>query len=211
MDQYLLSQGLQKSSVDANLYFYESQGKSTLLLLYVDDVYLTWNDTAYIELIRQAIQTEFEMSDLRLLSFSLGLEFLFSDSRIRVTQKQYVKDMLTKFGMSEYQPAATPIHEKQQFLPDMKVARVDSVQYQRMVGKLIFLTHTRPDIAYAVSVVSRFMAAPQVPTRKLLSISTATSKVPWTLHYSIGEERMTYYTALQTPIGQEMHMTGDPQ
>lgn len=194
VDHYLCSQGLQKSSADANLYFHESQGKLTLLLLYVDDVYLTGNDTVHIELIRQAIQTEFEMSDLGLLSFSLGLEFLFSASGIRVTQRQYVKDMLAEFGLSECRPAATPMQEKLQLLPDMKAAPADSVHYQRMVGKLIFLTHTRPDIAYAVSVVSRFMAAPQVPHAQAVKhlYRYLQGTIDLALFYRRGEDEVLY-------------------
>lgn len=65
--------------------------------------------------------------------------------------------------MSDYRPVLTPMQEKLQLVPDMSVVPADLVQYQQMVGKLIFLTHTRLDIAYAVSMVSRFMATPQVP------------------------------------------------
>lgn len=69
--------------------------------------------------------------------------------------------MLTDFGLSECRPVETPMAEKTHMLPDMGTPPADSVLYQTMVGKLIFLTHTRPHIAYAVSIVSGFMAAPQ--------------------------------------------------
>jgi hypothetical protein len=77
VDSYLLSQGLKKSKADYNLYFHDDHGKLTLLILYVDDVYLTGNNTEHIALIRSEIKQAFEMSDLGLLSYSLGLEFLF--------------------------------------------------------------------------------------------------------------------------------------
>lgn len=87
VDSYLLSQGLTKSKADYNLYFHEDQGKITLLLLYVNDVYLTGNNDVRIAFIRKEIQQTFEMSDLGLLSYSLGLEFLFEPEGILVTQR----------------------------------------------------------------------------------------------------------------------------
>ena len=161
IDSYLLAQGLRKSQADFNLYFHEQDGLLTLLLLYVDDVYLTGNDSKCIALIRSHIKGEFEMSDLGLLSYSLGLEFLFRPEGILFTQRQYILELLTEFGLADCKPVATPMAEKLRLTLDMAAPVVDCHRYQRMVGKLIFLTHTRPDICYAVSVVSRFMVCPQ--------------------------------------------------
>lgn len=107
-------------------------------MLYVDDVYLTGDDHPHIELIRTAIKQQFEMTDLGLLTYSLGLEFLFRPKGILTIQRQYTKDMLEEFGLADCRPAPTPMIEKIKLLPDMDVAPNDSNQYQRMVGKLIF-------------------------------------------------------------------------
>lgn len=109
MDGYLLSQGLQKSTADSNLYYFEDQGTLTLLILYVDDVYITGDNTSNIAAIRANIQREFEMCDLGLLSYSLELEFIFDSTGILVTQRQYVCELLSDFGLSECRPAHTPI------------------------------------------------------------------------------------------------------
>lgn len=163
VDSYLLSKGLLKSQADYNLYFFEDKGKITLLILYVDDVYLTGDNTEHIATIRSEIQEAFEMSDLGLLSYSLGLEFLFQREGILVTQRQYIKEMLRDFGLEHCKPVPTPMVEKLKLTPDMGAPLADAARYQQMVGKLIFLTHTRVDICYAVSVVSRFMQCPQEP------------------------------------------------
>ncbi|OAE32015.1 hypothetical protein AXG93_2772s1250 [Marchantia polymorpha subsp. ruderalis] len=113
--------------------------------------------------IKSEIQQAFEMSDLGLLSYSLGIEFMFRPDGISVTQRQYIREMLTEFGLDKCKPAPTPMMEKLRLLPDMQAPPADSALYQRMVGKLIFLTHTRVDIAFAVSIVSRFMNSPQEP------------------------------------------------
>jgi transposase InsO family protein len=163
MDTYLSSQGLHKSSADSNLYYLKEAGKITLLLLYVDDVYITGSNTPHIALLRSEIQQAFDMTDLGLLSYSLGIEFLSRPDGIFITQRQYIRETLKEFGLDQCKPAATPMMEKLKLVPDMQAPAADSSLYQRMVGKLIFLTHTRPDIAYAVSVISRFMAHPQLP------------------------------------------------
>lgn len=80
---YLLSHGLKKSQVDYNLYFHLDQGKITLLLLYVDDGYLTSDNDAHITFIKSEIQ---QMFDLGLLLYSLRMELLFRPYDISVTQ-----------------------------------------------------------------------------------------------------------------------------
>ncbi|OAE30886.1 hypothetical protein AXG93_3943s1170 [Marchantia polymorpha subsp. ruderalis] len=107
VDAYLLSQGLTKSQADYNLYFHLDQGKITLLLLYVDDVYLTGDNDAYIAFIKSEIQQAFEMFDLELLSYSLGIEIMFQPDGISVTQRQYIRVMQTKFGLDKCKPAPT--------------------------------------------------------------------------------------------------------
>lgn len=163
MDDFLCTQRLRKSAADPNLYISEVDGRLMLLLLYVDDVYLTGNDAPKIAQVRAALKNTFDMSDLGLLSHSLGLEFKFTSSGLLLTQCQYVKELLADFGMADCRPVATPMIEKLRLDPDMAAPPVDSTTYQQMVGKLIFLTHTRPDIAFAVGIVSRFMSHPQEP------------------------------------------------
>ncbi|OAE29048.1 hypothetical protein AXG93_146s1240 [Marchantia polymorpha subsp. ruderalis] len=121
----------------------------------------TGNNLPHIARPQTEIQTAFEMIDMGILSHSLVIKFIFSPDGIRLTQRQYIKSMLADFGLSECRHVATPMVEKMHLLPDMGMPSADSILYQTMVGKLIFLIHTRPDIAYAVSIVSRFMAAPQ--------------------------------------------------
>ncbi|KAG0572350.1 hypothetical protein KC19_VG087600 [Ceratodon purpureus] len=89
------------------------------------------------------------MSDLGLLSYSLGIEFLFQPTGILLTQRQYIREMLKDAGLEHCKSAPTPMLEKLKLTPDMGASPADPTQYQHMVGKLIFLTHTRPDISYA--------------------------------------------------------------
>uniref|UniRef100_A0A803LPC8 Reverse transcriptase Ty1/copia-type domain-containing protein n=1 Tax=Chenopodium quinoa TaxID=63459 RepID=A0A803LPC8_CHEQI len=105
---------------------------------------------------------EFEMKDLGNLKYFLGIEVLRSKQGIFIHQRKYILDLLAETGMLGCKPAETPIVENHglQILEGAKLTNKE--QYQKIVGKLIYLAHTRPDIAYAVGVVSRFMHLPQV-------------------------------------------------
>ena len=87
---------------------------------------------------------------------------LRSKTGIFIKQRKYILDLLAEVGMIDCKLAETPImtNHDLQFIEGAKMA--DQDQYQRLVGKLIYLSHKRPDIAYAVSVISRFMHRPQV-------------------------------------------------
>ena len=134
----------------------------TCLIIYVDDMIITGNDKEEIHMLKKQLFLEFEMKDLGRLTYFLGIEALRSQKGIFIGQRKYILDLLAETGMLDCKLADTPIiiHHGLQMIEGEKLA--DRKQYQRMVGKLIFLSHTRPDIAYAVGVVSRFMHQPQI-------------------------------------------------
>ncbi|CAN6710086.1 unnamed protein product [Malus baccata var. baccata] len=108
------------------------------------------------------LYAEFEMKSLGDLKYFLGVEVASSSRGIFLSQRKYVLDLLKETWMLGCKPVDTPIVEKHYLgiYPDQEP--VDKGRYQRLVGRLIYLAHTRPDIAYAVSVVSQFMHSPSV-------------------------------------------------
>lgn len=102
------------------------------------------------------------MKDLGRLKYFLGIEVLRSQYGIFICQKKYVLDLLAETGMIDCKPVETPMIINQKLYMEHGAKLADKDRYQRMVGKLIYLSHTRPDIAYAVGVVSRFMHQPQI-------------------------------------------------
>ncbi|KAL9994189.1 putative RNA-directed DNA polymerase [Helianthus debilis subsp. tardiflorus] len=105
---------------------------------------------------------EFEMKDLGRLKYFLGIEVLRSKQGIFICQKKYILDLLAETGMLDCKPADTPMIANQKLYMEDGAKLANKERYQRLVGKLIYLSHTRPDIAYAVGVVSQFMHQPQV-------------------------------------------------
>nr|XP_016507326.1 PREDICTED: uncharacterized mitochondrial protein AtMg00810-like [Nicotiana tabacum] len=121
---------------------------------------LTGNDTEEIEKLQKYLATMFEMKDLGQLQYFLGIEVSRSNLGISLCQRKYVLDLLTKTRMLTCKLVETPMemHHLLEIYFDQSL--VDIGRYQRIVGKLIYLTHTRPYIAYVVSMVRKFMHAP---------------------------------------------------
>ena len=99
------------------------------------------------------------MKDLSLLKYFLGIEVSRSSEGIFLSQRKYALDLLQETGMSGCQPVDTPIEGLKLCVEPNQVS-TDKGRYQRLVGRLMYLAHTRPDLAYALSVVSQYMHNP---------------------------------------------------
>ena len=127
--------------------------------MYVDDIILIGDDTGEVERLKKVLATEIEVKDLGQMRYFLGMEVARSSKGISISQRKYVLDLLTEIGMLGCKPSDTPIKARKRTESDKKP--VDRERYQQLVGRLIYLSHTRPDIAFAVSVVSQYMHSPK--------------------------------------------------
>jgi hypothetical protein len=152
--------GFKQSNSDHTLFIKHNGEKLTVLIVYVDDMIITGDDKEEISRLQEELTTDFEMKNLGGLKYFLGIEVARSREGIFLSRRKYVLDVLTEVGMLECKPAYTPIVQNHRLGEYPDQAPTDKGRYQRLVGKLIYLSHTRPDIAYAVSVVSQFMHNP---------------------------------------------------
>uniref|UniRef100_A0A2N9I636 Integrase catalytic domain-containing protein n=1 Tax=Fagus sylvatica TaxID=28930 RepID=A0A2N9I636_FAGSY len=153
--------GYHQSQSDHTLFLkHSNEGKVTALIVYVDDIVVTGNDIMEMGKLKTYLAKEFEIKDLGTLRYFLGIEVARSKEGIFVSQRKYVLDLLVETGMLACKPIDTPIEQNHRLGEDVDDTPVDRERYQKLVGKLIYLSHTRPDIAFAVSVVSQFMHAP---------------------------------------------------
>ena len=152
--------GFQQSNSDHTLFLKHHLGKVTALIVYVDDMIITGDDSEEIARLQEQLATEFEMKNLGGLKYFLGIEVARSKHGIFLSQRKYILDLLSEVGLLDCKPADTPIIQNHRLGEYPDQVPTDKGRYQRIVGKLIYLSHTRPDIAYAVSVVSQFMHCP---------------------------------------------------
>ena len=156
----ICSLGYQQSNADHTLFIKIHNDKIAMLVVYVDDIVITGDDDEEIKCLKKTLARTFEVKDLGFLHYFLGIEVAYGAQGIYLSQRKYVLDLLNETGMSGCKPATTPIEQNHRILSDSGDP-IDKYQYQRLVGRLIYLSHTRPDIAYAVSVVSRYMHDPR--------------------------------------------------
>jgi hypothetical protein len=152
--------GFKQNNSDHTLFIKHNGKKVTVLIVYVDDMIITGDDEEDILRLQEELATYFEIKNLGGFKYFLGIEVARSREGIFLSQRKYVLDVLSEVGMLECKPADTPIVQNHRLGEYPDQAPTDKGRYQRLVGKLIYLSHTRPDIAYAVSVVSQFMHNP---------------------------------------------------
>jgi hypothetical protein len=125
--------------------------------VYVDNLVITGTKDAEVAAFKEEMKATFQMSDLGLLSFYLGIKVHQGDSGITLRQTAYAKCVVELDGLTECNPAHTPMEERLKLSRNSTTEEVDAMQYRRLVGSLCYLAHIRPDLAFSVGYVSRFM------------------------------------------------------
>jgi hypothetical protein len=126
-------------------------------MLYVDDLIITGADRAEISRVKRELAASFDMKDLGDLHYFLGIEVISTPEGILISQRHYALDMLFKFGMADCKPISTPLDRIVKHRLDS--GRVcDPTRFRKIVGNLIYLIITRPDLSYPVGVISQYMA-----------------------------------------------------
>lgn len=129
-------------------------------MVYVDDIVITGNDQGKIAQLKGHLFSHFQTKDLGKFEYFLGIEVAQSKDGIIISQRKYALDILKETGMSDCRPIDSLMDLNQKLLPNQGKPYSDSERYRILVGKLIYLTITRPNISFAVGVVSQFMQSP---------------------------------------------------
>ncbi|KAG2860558.1 hypothetical protein PC113_g7926 [Phytophthora cactorum] len=161
-DEFVCSIGFQVSAFDPCLYIKVVDGHCVLVLVYVDDVLITGSSPELIARTKTDLKTRFEMTDSGKCAFVLGIELVDGpDGSVTMCQRRYVDDILKRFGMDECKAVVSPVDISTRLISSDAATKVNA-PFREAVGVLMHLmTATRPDIAYAVGYVSRFMENPQ--------------------------------------------------
>lgn len=159
----LKENGFVQSKFDYSLFTKNSGNVFLALLVYVDDIVITGNNANEIVKFKKFLKSKFKIKDLGKLKYFLGIEVLENDNGVCLSQRKYCLDLLHEYGLLACKPVDTPLPENTtlnhiESAGDCALKNIGN--YQKLVGKLIYLTHTRPDISYAVHCLSQYMHAP---------------------------------------------------
>ena len=138
----------------------KQQGESNILIvaLYVDDLIFAGSCEKMIQEFKMEMMKKYEMSDLGLLHHFLGMEIYQDNEGVFICQKKYAEKILKKFRMYGCKSIATPLVPNEKLMKEDEAKKVNETFYRSLVGNLLYLTATIPNIMYASSLLSRFMS-----------------------------------------------------
>ncbi|KAM2065116.1 hypothetical protein EV1_027912 [Malus domestica] len=160
IDKYFQENNFTKCPHEHALYVKVKDEDILIVCLYVDDLIFTGSDPSIFEEFKRVMTKEFEMTDIGLMAYYLGIEVKQNEEGIFISQESYVKEILKKFKMDDCKPISTPMECGVKLTKHDEGERVDPTFFKSLVGSLRYLTCTRPDILYAVGLVSRYMENP---------------------------------------------------
>eukprot|EP00253_Pinus_taeda_P008068 PITA_08068 len=152
--------GFVKSDVDPNLYYLVVENELLILVLYVDDLFLT-RSSRLIGDCKKNLATKFDMKDLGRMHYFLELEVWQQKGEIFLGQERYATEILKRFGMEDDRPMATPVITNWKKIDASQDKDVDPTLNRQLIGSLMYLVNTRPKIYYAVNTLSQFMVEPK--------------------------------------------------
>ena len=143
------------------VYFKRSFAGVIFVAVYVDDILISGSDPAPIMALKAHLHNLFNIKDLGLMHYFLGIEISYLPSAVAMTQKKFAQELLldSKLDFSSTSPK-TPLPLTLKLFPDVGIPLEDAEYYRCMVGKLNFLSNTRPDLSYTVQTLSQFMQRP---------------------------------------------------
>ena len=124
---------------------------------------ITGDDHSGISDLKTYLSQHVEMKDLGNLSYFLGLEISSTTEGYYLSQAKYASELLTRAGLTDNKTCTTPLEPNSKLTPMDGIPLDDPTLYRQLVGSLVYLTVTRPDIAYAVHIVSQFLSTPRSP------------------------------------------------
>nr|GEV17079.1 putative RNA-directed DNA polymerase [Tanacetum cinerariifolium] len=160
IEAYFIAEGFVRSKTEHTLFIKKQEKEKVLYVnIYVDDLLFTGNNERLMEDFKASMKAEFEMTDLGKMRYFLGIEVIQSSSGIHISQKKYAAEILTRFKMVDCNSVVNPIVPGNRLTHDGG-EEVNETVFKQLVGSLMYMTTTRPDIQFVVSFISRFMAKP---------------------------------------------------
>ncbi|GJR63656.1 putative ribonuclease H-like domain-containing protein, partial [Tanacetum coccineum] len=161
LSTFLEEHGYRRGTIDKTLFIKKDKKDIMLVQVYVDDIIFGSTRKSWCDEFEALMKGRFQMSSMGELIFFLGLQVKQKTDGIFISQDKYVADMLKKFNLASVKTAITPMETKMALTKDEEAADVDVHLYRSMIGSLMYLTASRPDIMFAVCACSRFQVTPK--------------------------------------------------
>ncbi|KAK1424407.1 hypothetical protein QVD17_19736 [Tagetes erecta] len=161
LSKHLLEHGFTRGQIDPTLFMKRDNDDLLCVQVYVDDIIFGSTSASMCKEFEEIMKSRFQMSSMGEINFFLGLQVKQSADGIFINQSKFIEKLLKKFKMQDCQTIRTPSDVNCKIQPDPKGKAVDQTLYRSMIGSLMYLTASRPDIMYAVCVCARYQSDPK--------------------------------------------------
>ncbi|GJV09623.1 putative ribonuclease H-like domain-containing protein [Tanacetum coccineum] len=161
LSTFLLKNGYRRGTIDKTLFLKKDKHDIILVQVYVDDIIFGSTKKSWCDEFEALMKSRFQMSSMGELTFFLGLQVKQKPNGIFISQDKYVAEILKKFDFASVKTASTPIETQKPLVKDEEASDVDVHLYRSMIGSLMYVTASRPDIMFAVYACSRFQVTPK--------------------------------------------------
>ncbi|KAI3729523.1 hypothetical protein L6452_18183 [Arctium lappa] len=161
LSSFLISENFERGKIDNTLFFRKIKGHIILVQIYVDDIIFGSTNPSLCTRFAERMKKEYKMSMMGELTYFLGLQIKQSDKGTFINQGKYVKDMLKKFDLNQASAMKTPMAPPLTLSKDPSGKPVNVTAYRGMIGSLLYLTASRPDIMYSTCLCARYQSEPK--------------------------------------------------
>lgn len=161
LSEFLIENGFIRGVIDKTLFHKMHKKDMILVQVYVDDIIFGSTNDSLCKRFAKLMQSKYEMSMMGELTYFLGLQVSQKQNGIFIWQSKYIRDLLTKYHLEDSTPAHTPMPTATKLDQDKTGKKVDITSYRGMIGSLLYLTASRPDIMFATCLCARFQSDPK--------------------------------------------------
>ncbi|GKA44604.1 putative ribonuclease H-like domain-containing protein [Tanacetum coccineum] len=161
LSTYLIENGFRRGTIDKTLFIKKDKGDILLVQVYVDDIIFGSTKKSLCDEFEGLMHKRFQMSSMRELTFFLGLQVQQKEDGIFISQDKYMAEILKKFNFATVKTASTPMEPNKALVKGEEADNVDVHLYRSMIGSLMYLTASRPDITFVVCACARFQVTPK--------------------------------------------------
>ncbi|GAA0158345.1 transmembrane signal receptor [Lithospermum erythrorhizon] len=144
---------------DYSLFTWSKKAVQINVLVYVDDLILSGNNSIVVLSLKEYLSSCFHMKEFGILKYFLGIEVARSQEGIFLSQRKYILNIISEAGLLGAKPAAFPLEQNHRLAKSTSPLLIDTERYRRVVGRLLYLSFTRPDLSFVVHVLSQFLHA----------------------------------------------------